>query len=112
METNRNDKKLRARQRVAQLKGFYIHLTVYVFVNLFIVVISMVAQVNNGAEFTEAFFNFGTFSTPIFWGIGLAFHATKTFGYNPLFSKDWEERQIQKYMDEDRKDAEKFRKLK
>ncbi|MGB7394954.1 MAG: 2TM domain-containing protein [Pricia sp.] len=112
METNRRDKKQRARQRVAQLKGFYIHLTVYIIINLFIIVTSVIGQMNYGGGFGDAFLNFGTFSTAIFWGIGLAFHGAKTFGYNPFFSKDWEERQIQKYMEEDRRDAEKFRKLK
>ena len=111
MENTRREKKLRARQRVSQLKGFYIHLTVYIIINLFIIVTSVVGRLSYGGDFWDAFFTFGTFSTAIFWGIGLAFHAAKTFGFNPFFSKDWEERQIQKYMEEDRRDAEKFRKL-
>ncbi|MDT7827882.1 2TM domain-containing protein [Pricia sp. S334] len=112
METNRNDKRTKARNRVAQLKGFYIHALVYVLVNLFIVVASIIGQMNAGESFNEALFNFGTFATPVFWGIGLAFHAAKTFGYSPFFSKDWEERQIKKYMEDDRREAEKFSKSK
>ncbi|HEA21808.1 MAG TPA: 2TM domain-containing protein [Pricia antarctica] len=108
MESNRKDKQIKARQRVAQLKGFYVHLTVFVIINLFIITTSMVARINNGENFMEALFTFGTFSTAFFWGIGLAFHAAKTFAYNPFFSKDWEERQIQKYIEEDKREAEKF----
>lgn len=108
METNKRDKQLKARKRVEELKGFYIHLTVYVLVNLFIIITTVTASMSNGEGFNEAFFNFGTFATPVFWGIGLTFHAVKTFTHNPFFSKDWEERQIQKYMEEDRREAEKF----
>ncbi|HET8737786.1 MAG TPA: 2TM domain-containing protein [Pricia sp.] len=110
METNRTDKRIRAKKKVEELKGFYIHLLIYVLVNLIIIVASVTARLNNGEGFVEALFNFGTFVTAIFWGIGLAFHASKTFGYNPFFGKDWEDRQIKKYMEEDRRDAEKFNK--
>ncbi len=110
METNKRDKRIRAKNRVDQLKGFYIHLTVYMLVNLFIIAVSLTARMNNGEGFAEAFFNFGTFATPIFWGIGLAFHAAKVLAYNPFFSKEWEERQIQKYMEQDRREAERFNK--
>ncbi len=108
--TNRGEKRIRARKRVEHLKGFYVHLTVYIVVNLFIIAASVMAQMKHGEGFNQAFFNFGTFATAIFWGVGLAFHAAKTFGHNPFFSKDWEERQIQKYMEEDQQEAEKFRK--
>ena len=62
-----------------------------------------------GESFTEALFNIGTISTPFFWGIGLAFHAAKVFGFNPFFSKDREQRQISKYVEQEERDAEKFR---
>lgn len=34
----------------------------------------------------------------ILWAIGLIIHGLWVFGSNPLFVKDWEERQIKKYM--------------
>ena len=108
METIRNDKRTRAKNRVAQLKGFYIHVLVYVLVNLFVIIATVIGRMNAGESFNEAFFNFGTFATAVFWGVGLAFHAAKTFGYSPFFSKDWEERQIKKYMEEDRREAKEF----
>ena len=39
----------------------------------------------------------------------LGFHAVKTFDYNPFFGKDWEAKQIQKYMEEDKKEMDKYR---
>ncbi len=35
------------------------------------------------------------------WGIGLAFKAVKVFGLNPFLSRDWEERKIREFMEED-----------
>lgn len=111
METNSRDKKKKAKKRVEALKGFYIHLMVYIMINTMIFVVKIVRNTYNGESFSEAFFDFNTFFTPIFWGLGLAFHAIKVFDYNPIFNKDWEERQIQKYMEEDKAVAEKYKQL-
>ncbi len=95
----------RAKKRVEQLKGFYIHLLVYLGVNIFILVSVMVQSYNAG----EALLRWPSLVTPFFWGIGLAFHAANVFRWNPFFGKNWEERQIKKYMDKDRKESEKFK---
>ncbi|TLP71251.1 2TM domain-containing protein [Maribacter sp. ACAM166] len=108
-EFEKSDKLLRAQKRVKKLKGFYIHLIVYLLVNIFISTTTVIARMNGGETFNEAFFNFASFSTAIFWGIGLAFHGAKVFNYNPFFSRDWEERQIRKYVDKDKKEEDKFR---
>ena len=50
----------------------------------------------------ESFWDFGTFAVWIFWGIGLAFHAFGVFGQNILFGKDWEERKMKEFMDDDK----------
>ncbi len=99
----------RARKRVEELKGFYVHLTVYVVVNTFITTSKIIRNLENGESFNEAFFDLGTFFVWGAWGIGLGFHAAKVFGYS-LFSKDWEQRQIQKYVEEDEREADKFNK--
>ena len=105
MEDGYNERHKRAKKRVEEIKGFYIHLFVYMAVNVFILVAIYSSVSGNWSNFWDL----GHFFTPIFWGIGLAFHATKVFALNPFFSKDWEERQIQKYIDEDKKNAEKFK---
>ncbi|WP_452223236.1 2TM domain-containing protein [Lacinutrix chionoecetis] len=92
----REEAYLRAKKRVDSIKAFYVHLMVYIGVNIFIIV--MIVSKSN-----EPFFSFGTFSTAIFWGIGLFFHWVAVFGSNMLFGKDWEKRQMEKYMDDDKK---------
>ena len=101
MEDLNNEKLKRAKKRVDQIKGFYIHATVYVIINVFILI-------NIGSNTTD-FWHWGHFITPFFWGIGLFFHWWNTFGRNPFFSKDWEEKQIQKYMDKEEQEAKKYR---
>ena len=86
---------VRAKKRVKELKGFYWHAFWYLVVNIFI--IGMI--VSNGGDL----WHFGTFSTPVFWGLGLMFHALAVFGKSFIFSKSWEERKIKEYMDNDKK---------
>lgn len=109
MENKYRNKLNRAKKRVEELKGFYIHLTVYIAVNMFITITKIVKNLQDGETINEAFWDFGTFATWFFWGIGLVFHAARVFSFNPFFSKDWEERQIQKYMEEDGKEIEKYK---
>ena len=100
MKELENDKFKRAKKRVDEIKGFYIHASIYTIINSFILI--------NIYLNTDNFWFWGHFTTLVFWGLGLFFHGTKVFGFNPLFSKDWEEKQIQKYMDKDRDDANKY----
>jgi hypothetical protein len=109
MNNNNRDKLEKAKKRVKELKGFYTHLTIYILVNTFISTMKIVQGLSEGESFNEAFFNFGIFAVWFFWGIGLFFHGLKVFSNNPFFGKDWEEKQIQKYMDKDKKEAEKYR---
>ena len=90
----------RAKKRVDEMKGFYIHLAVYLAINIFILI-------NIGIQ-TNDFWHWGHFITPFFWGIGLFFHWFNTFGKNPLFGKDWEERKIKELMDKDRDNTKKY----
>ncbi|MBT8188623.1 MAG: 2TM domain-containing protein [Croceitalea sp.] len=105
MEEFNKEKLERAKKRVDAIKGFYIHLTVYSVINAFILINIFVRTNFDG----EGFWRWEHFITPFFWGIGLTFHAINTFRLNPFFGKEWEERQIKKYMDEDREQLEKFK---
>lgn len=95
---------LRARKRLEDIKGFYWHLASYVIVNLFLIVFIGAAKVKEG----ESLWDFGLFATPLFWGIGLLFHALSVFGKKIFFAKDWEERQIKKFMEEEEAFKNKF----
>lgn len=110
METSDiESKRERAAKRINELKGFYIHLAVYVIVNIMISVIIIVSNMSSGDSFIEALLNFNTFSTSFFWGIGIFFHGARVFGLNPFFGKDWEERKIKKILEEDQNDINKYR---
>ena len=105
MEFSNDDKLKRAKKRLDELKGFYIHLAVYIGVNSFIMVNIAIRTYND----SDSFWEFGTFVTPVFWGIGLLIHGLNTFRVNPFLGRDWEKKQIQKYMDEDKRELDKFR---
>ena len=84
-----------AKERVKKIKGFYSHLTVYVIINLFLIVGSFYDR-----PFSfDNFFRFSTFATAFFWGIGLLAHWSGVFGRDIFFGKNWEERKIKEFME-------------
>jgi uncharacterized membrane protein len=90
-----------AKKRVEKIKAFYIHLIVYVIVNVFIsgvVIFGLTNDADSEGAFVEAISHFGVYSTWLFWGIGLAFHWLGVFGSQLFFGEDWEKKQIEKYM--------------
>ncbi len=78
-----------ATKRVKEIKGFYSNLVSYILVNLFLVFINLTYSPD------KIWFIFPM----IGWGIGLLIHGLTTFGDRWFFSKEWEEKQIKKYMD-------------
>jgi len=80
----------KAKEHVAQLKGFYGNLTAYCIV---IPILAILNYYTNG-------FPWVIFPT-IGWGFGVTIHGMEVFGYNPLWGKSWEERKIRKFMDDD-----------
>lgn len=80
----------KAKERVAKIKGFYANLTTYCIVIPVLI-----------------FINYQTTSFPwaIFpalgWGFGLTGHGLEAFGYHPIFGKNWEERKMREYMEDE-----------
>ena len=70
----------RARKKVKSIKGFYRHLTVYLFVNAFLWVLHIINM-----EPGESFWQWGNFTTAFFWGMGLLLHGASVFGTNIFF---------------------------
>jgi len=93
---------LKAKKRVKNIKGFYGHFISYILVNIFLSIMIIIGITSNGHSFSEAITNFGVYSTWLFWGIGVFFHWLGVFGFKNLISKDWEERKIKELMDKDR----------
>lgn len=83
-------------KQVKRIKGFYVHLLVYLLVNTFIIF-------GNTYNIDKVeFWRWETFSTAIFWGIGLAAHGLSVFGKNIFFSPDWEQRKINELMEKEK----------
>lgn len=105
MEYSENLKWRKARRRVEALKGFYKHFLIYILVNaaLFIIrgrVLEFFQIESNDKNFVE-WIDWNILIVPLFWGIGLLFHAAKVFQFKFKFLKNWEDRQIKKFLKEE-----------
>lgn len=90
------DRYLRAKKRLKQIKGFYWHLFWYLIINIMITFF-IYKNLPSGENL-----NFWHLSTAFYWGIGLFAHWAGVFGRNLIFSKSWEERKIREYMEKDK----------
>ena len=88
-----NEKYKRAKQRVDDVKGFYVHLFIYIVVNVFLFIMNVLLTPG------EWWFYFPL----IIWGVfGILFHFLEVFVVeNKIFGKEWEEKKIKEYMDDD-----------
>ena len=86
-----------AQMKVKKLKGFYVHLIVYILVNSFLI-FSKYANLDEG----ETFFTFKTFSTVFFWGIGIVAHGFSVFVPHFVFGNDWEDKKMKQFMEKDK----------
>ncbi|MFC4632591.1 2TM domain-containing protein [Dokdonia ponticola] len=90
-DSNRDYKYDRAKARVKEMKEFYTHLITY----LIMVPVFIFINYYTGTSFPWAIFPIAG------WGIGVLSHATQTFGWNPLFTKNWEKRKIDELLRDD-----------
>jgi hypothetical protein len=87
----------KVKKKVKEMKGFYKHFTVYLAVNIFLLIIKSL-----NLEPGESFFTWNTFATAICWGIGVFFHWYSVFGAEIILGKNWEERKIKEMMEKDK----------
>ncbi len=111
MEAYPSKKFAKAKKRVDRIKDFYGHLSVYIIANVLLFVFKgyafnyMVLQ-GIGNQDVLDWFTLNIILTPVLWGLGLIIHGFLAFrsapfsikNLKPKFIRDWEERQIQKYM--------------
>ncbi|WP_196893824.1 2TM domain-containing protein [Aureivirga marina] len=86
------EKYKKASEKVKEIKAFYSNLVSYVLVNAFLIFINLTYS----PEYLWFVFPL------IGWGMGLLIHGFTVFGNHWIFSKEWEEKQIKKYMDKDK----------
>ncbi len=83
----------RARNRMEEIKGFYIHLFAYIVVNIGLFVINYLSSPQ-----------YWWFVWPLLgWGIGLVSHALSIFVFHGFLGHEWEESQIKKYIGRDKR---------
>lgn len=97
------DRYFRAKKKVENIKGFYIHALVYVIVNSVILLL-----IYSAYDDKSGFINLGTFSTAIGWGIGLGLHAFGVFGRDLFFGTDWEEKKMKQFLKEEETNSHKW----
>jgi len=85
-----NSKYLRAKKRVKEIKGFYIHTAVFLILNLLLMFL-------NFRNITHL--AYWAYLTPLLWGIGLLAHGLSVILPYFIFGKNWEERKIRELMD-------------
>ena len=79
-----------ARQKVEEIKSFYVHAMVYG------IVISLLFYLN----YRTTSYLWVVFPL-VGWGAGLIGHGLGAFGYVPFLSKSWEERKIKEFLNRD-----------
>ena len=79
----------RAKERVEEIKGFYIHLGVYLIINAALFTINMITN-------PDALW----FYWPMIgWGVGLAIHFFVFATEGKLLGPEWEKKKIRELMD-------------
>lgn len=89
------DRYEQVRRRVREIRGFYLHLTVFIAINALLHVINFVTAPGV----------YWAYWPLIGWGIGLLAHGLAIYRWMPFFGKDWEERKIRELMDKDHREG-------
>lgn len=85
-----SEKRARAEKRVEEEKGFYSHFAMYVMVILGLFILN---QLTSKGQWW--------YWPALGWGIGIAAHFSRTFGFPFIFGEKWERRRIEKLMRDD-----------
>jgi len=95
MDTNYTEEEryYQAQKKVKEIKDFYAHLTVYALCNPIVIAVNLM---------TCPGFLYFIFCL-LGWGMAVALHGLKAFGFAPFFDKEWEERKIKSILDKDNK---------
>ena len=93
-EIDKENKYLRAKQKVSAIKKFYTSLLTYL---VFIALLAALNYYTN--ELTYPWFLWAAFG----WGIAIVIQAFKAFEWLPFMGRNWEDKKIKEYMDKDEK---------
>ncbi len=91
------EKYLRAVNRMKEIKGFYIHLLIFITINLIQIGFNILYH-----HFGYVKIKINQYFLLIVWGIIVLIHAAIVFLPSFLFGKNWEEKNIKKIIDKDK----------
>ena len=93
-----SEKYQKAKKRIDEIKKFYKHFSVYLVINLFFIGRRIYKDINRGDSVIDAFTDVSNYNFFFWWGVGLIIHGFLVFGAPKVFSKDWEKRKIDEFM--------------
>ncbi|MEN8788919.1 MAG: 2TM domain-containing protein [Flavobacteriaceae bacterium] len=102
-----NQRREKAKKKVEELKKFYAHVRVYIVINVLILLLRghlldfLMGKTDTYDPGFAHWIDLNALITPIFWGIGLLFHGIYVYRHKFGFLKQWEERQIRKFIEEE-----------
>lgn len=109
MENYNQEKYIRAKKKVKQIKRFYTHLTVYIIINLIIFIKGNIEIfLENDVENKNLldWIDWNIFYTPVLWGIGLFFHGLFVFQNRFKGLKNWEDRKMKEFLEKEEEDLQ------
>lgn len=109
MENYNQEKYIRAKNKVKQIKRFYTHLTVYIIINLIIFIRGNIEIfLENDVENKNLldWIDWNIFYTPVLWGIGLFFHGMFVFQNRFKGLKNWEDRKMKEFLEKEEEDLQ------
>ena len=93
------DRFRKAKKKVDEIRGFYISLIVYILVIAFLAFINLTTTPH-----------YLWFLWPLLgWGIGILFHAMKVFNYLPFLGKDWENKKMKEFLEQEKQNTTKWK---
>ncbi|WP_348798889.1 2TM domain-containing protein [Flavobacterium adhaerens] len=88
----------RAKARVAEIKRFYHKVKSFLVISVILITVNLVTSPNRL-----------WFYWPVFWlGAILAYKGLKTFGYFPFLNKEWEQKKLNEFLEEEKNKKQKW----
>jgi len=92
-KNTKDESYIEAKKKVKIIRGFYIHLGIFLLVNTIVLLVLSMIESN-----VDMFWEYYPIAG---WGIAIALHYFLVFGFDYVFGKNWEERKISELIDKD-----------
>lgn len=99
----KQQKYLRVKKRMGELRKFYKHVAIYILVNIFISGFKIREYMKDEYTFEEAFQKLDVYFVWIVWGVFVILQGIRTYNSKMILGSEWEERKIREYMNENKR---------